>query len=261
VSQSVLEKLNLRRSTDHALDDRTDTDGNPRALLIALLDPDRLGLDDAAQRIELLESNGVDAFFLGGSLSQYLEFDEYARRVKYHASVPVIGFPGSINQISAHLDAILYLSVISGRNPETLFGQHVQVAPLLHRLRLEVIPTGYMLVESGKLTTAQYVSHSLPLPRDKPSVAAATALAGEYLGLRLLYLDAGSGAEHSVPVEIVEAVRESTSIPILVGGGIREPDVAAAHVRAGASAIVIGTVFEENPDEGRIRAFAEAVHG
>lgn len=244
---SVLEKLNLERRVDGAL-------------LVALLDPDLLTLERATERIDLLETNGVDAFFLGGSLSQYLEFDEYVRCVKEHASVPVIGFPGSINQISAHLDAILYLSVISGRNPETLFGQHVQVAPLLKRLNLEVIPTGYMLVESGKLTTAHYVSHSLPLPRDKPSVAAATALAGEYMGHRLLYLDAGSGAENPVPEELIRAVHDSTSTPIVVGGGIREPSLAAMSVRAGASAIVIGTAFEEGPDAGLVREFAAAVH-
>jgi phosphoglycerol geranylgeranyltransferase len=248
VKLSVLEKLDLDRR-------------GIGARLIALLDPDRLSPEALAGRINLLESNGVEAFFLGGSLSQYLEFDEYVRTVNNHAEVPVIGFPGLINQISAHLDAILYLSVISGRNPETLFGQHVQVAPLLRRLNLEVIPTGYMLVESGKLTTAQYVSHSLPLPRNKPSVAAATALAGEYLGLKLLYLDAGSGADEPVPEEIISAVYESTTAPIVVGGGIREPDVAARNVRAGASAIVIGTLFEEAPDAGLVSEFAAAVSG
>jgi len=126
---------------------------------------------------------------------------------------------------------------------------------------LVVIPTGYMLVESGKLTTAQYVNHSLPLPRDKPSVAAATALAGEYLGLRLLYLDAGSGAENPVPAEIIRAVHEATSAPVVVGGGIRESSVAEANVRAGASVVVIGTVFEEDPAPGQVREFADAVHG
>lgn len=247
----------MKGSVYQILRQATDQKGG---LLIALLDPDLLNTEDLPERVELLQTNGVDAFFIGGSLSQYLEFDEYIQAVQRHACVPCIGFPGSINQISGHLDAILYVSVISGRNPETLFGQHVQTAPLLRRLQLEVISTGYMMVESGKLTTAQYVNHSLPIPRDKPSIAVATALAGEYMGLKLLYLDAGSGAEIAVTTEIIGAVCESVSVPVLVGGGIRDPKDINGRMAAGASMIVLGTIFEEHPDAVLISEFAAAVH-
>lgn len=231
-----------------------------KTLLIALIDPDRLEAEYLPDRIKLFEENGVDFIFIGGSLSQYVEFDSYVKTAKLYSGIPVIGFPGSINQISSHLDALLFLSVISGRNADTLIGRHVQSAPLIKKLGIDVISTGYMLVESGKLNTAHYISHSLPIPRLKPSIAVATALAGAMLGLDILYMDAGSGAELAVPSELIEAVTESTSIPLLVGGGIRTPEQAKERADAGAAAIVIGSLFEQDPDGTLISEMVDAVH-
>ena len=175
-------------------------------------------------------------------------------------SLPLIIFPGSINQISSVADAILFLSVISGRNPEHLIGKHVTASSLLKRAKIEPISTGYILVESGVTTTAIYMSGSLPVPRNKPEIAAATALAGEYLGMKFIYLEAGSGAQDSVPDEMVKAVSKECSVPIIVGGGIRTPQVARKKVENGASIIVTGNFFEDENNWHLIKDFASAVH-
>jgi phosphoglycerol geranylgeranyltransferase len=233
---------------------------NKEALFIALIDPDRLEKSEIAERVRLFQENGVDLLFVGGSLSRFDDFDGYVRAMRAEAQIPVVGFPGSTDQISGALDAILYLSVISGRNPDLLFGQHVQIASQLKSLGMDVLSTGYMLVESGPLTSAHYVSHSLPIPRGKPSIAVSTALAAEYMGMSLIYLDAGSGASMCVPEEMISLVRDSVGVPLIVGGGICSPEMAGRLVQAGASAIVIGTGFEENPSQEFVRSFADAVH-
>ena len=240
----------------HLLDTRRDRG----AVFIVLIDPDKRPVETLPAFTQRCHDAGVDAFFVGGSLLHATAFDSYLRRLRTLTTLPLIGFPGSLGQVSAELDGLLYLSVISGRNPEYLFGQHVHAAPLIRRLGLEPISTGYMLIDSGRATTAQYMSHTMPLPRHKPDIAAATALAAEMLGMRLIYADGGSGADQTVPEEMIAAVCEVCTIPLIVGGGLRTPDEIARKVRAGAGLIVVGTAIEQRPDASYVADLASATH-
>jgi phosphoglycerol geranylgeranyltransferase len=197
---------------------------------------------------------------MGGSLLFNDHFDRAVEAVKKAVRIPVILFPGSGRQLSRHADAVLFMSLISGRNAHFLIGEQVTSAPVVRALGLEAISMGYMLVESGATTAAEFMSDTRPLPRNKPDIAAAHALAAEYLGMKCVYLEAGSGAESPVPETIVIAVRKAVSIPVIVGGGIRIPDEAGARVRAGASFVVTGNVLEKSGDPLLIRRFADAVH-
>lgn len=199
----------------------------------------------------------ADLIFVGGSLLTSTAFDRCVELVKQWSDRPIVLFPGSPSQLSEHADAVLFLSLISGRNPELLIGHHVTAAPTLKAMGIETIPTGYMLVDGGKPTTVSYVSQTLPIPRDKPGIAACTALAGEMLGLRAIYMDTGSGAEFTVSPEMIAAVRNSVHLPIIIGGGIRDAKTARALCDAGADVLVIGTAFEEDPE--RIFEMREAV--
>ena len=174
--------------------------------------------------------------------------DEVVKTLKAHLSVPIVLFPGNWNQISNHADALLFLSLISGRNPDLLIGQHVHAAPILKTTSLEVISTGYMLIDCGRQTTASYMSHTLPIPYNKPDIAAATALAGEYLGMKLIYMDGGSGAEQPISRAMIKKVASAVELPIIVGGGIRTEDDAAAAYSAGADIVVVGTAVENEPE-------------
>ena len=174
--------------------------------------------------------------------------DEIIAAIRRHTTIPAILFPGNSLHIEPSADAILLLSLISGRNPELLIGQHVIAAPLLKKSNLEILPTGYMLIESGRATTVSYISNTTPIPYDKPSVAACTAMAGELLGLQIMYLDAGSGAQKPVSAEMIAAVRKSVDTPIIVGGGINTTQKAQAALEAGADVIVVGNGIEQNPD-------------
>src|SRR5690554_1446502 len=203
----------------------------------------------------------VDAVFVGGSLcTRDVDIDAFVSDLKSDARLPVVGFPGSVSQLSRNLDAVLFLSIVSSRNPEYLFGQHIHAAPLIRRLGIEPISTGYMLVESGRTTTAQYVSHSMPLPRTKPDVAVATALAAEMMGMKMLFTDGGSGAQEPVPEEMIAAITDVCAAPLVVGGGLRSPMDVARRVEAGASFIVVGNAFESNTDAGFISEMAAAAH-
>jgi len=225
-----------------------------------LIDPD-FGQDEA--RLEHTVQRAcmakADLIFVGGSLLTTAAFDRCVRRVKEWSDRPVVLFPGSPAQLSSHADAVLFLSLISGRNPELLIGHHVTAAPMVKALGIEAVPTGYMLVDGGKPTTVSYVSQTLPIPHDKPGIAAATALAGSYLGLRTIYLDTGSGAQRTVSPAMISAVRTQVDLPIIVGGGIRDVGTARALCEAGADVLVVGTAFEEDPEH--IFAMSEAVHG
>ncbi|MBK6473343.1 MAG: geranylgeranylglyceryl/heptaprenylglyceryl phosphate synthase [Flavobacteriales bacterium] len=229
-----------------------------RKLLAVLIDPD-FGQDEA--RLERTVQNAcmakADLLFVGGSLLTSAAFNRCVELVKQWSDRPVVLFPGSPAQLSKHADAVLLLSLISGRNPELLIGHHVTAAPTLKAMGIETIPTGYMLVDGGKPTTVSYVSQTLPIPRDKPGIAACTALAGEMLGLRTIYMDTGSGAEFTVSPEMIAAVRNSVDLPIIIGGGIRDAKTARALCTAGADVLVIGTAFEEDPE--RIFEMREAV--
>lgn len=230
------------------------------AAYLILIDPDKLNSDKFETFIKKCNDADVDGFLIGGSLMLNGDIDSFIEKVKQLTDLPVIIFPGAVDQISKHADAILYLSVVSGRNPEHLIGKHVLAAPLIKRAKLEPISTAYILVESGTATTAQYMSGSSPIPRNKPEIAAATALASEYIGMKLIYLEAGSGAQQTVPNEMVKAVSSVCSVPIIVGGGIKSPSVAREKVDNGAKIIVTGNFFENENNWGLIKEFANAVH-
>jgi putative glycerol-1-phosphate prenyltransferase len=157
-------------------------------------------------------------------------------------------------------DAILFLLLISGRNPEHLIGNQVTAAPIIKRIGLEAISTGYMLIEAGKTTSAEFMSNTKPIPQNKPDIAVAHALAAEFIGMKLLYLDSGSGADFPVPDEMIQKIAKHSSLPMIIGGGIRNPEVAREKVKAGASFVVTGTINEQNSNHSLVREFAEAVH-
>ena len=214
-------------------------------LLAVLIDPDKTSLLDGL--FDLATDAGVDFFLVGGSLITEGNIDHTLQSIRQRSGKPVFIFPGDNSQISSSADGILLLSLISGRNPEYLIGQHVKAAPLLKNSGLEILSTGYLLIESGSITTAQYMSHTLPIPHGKPEIAATTALAGEQLGMKLIYLDGGSGAGKTISQEMIASVAEQISIPLLVGGGIRTPEQAQTAWDAGADIVVIGTVLESDP--------------
>ena len=230
------------------------------AAYLILIDPDKLNSDKFETFIKKCNDADVDGFLIGGSLMLNGDIDSFIKKVKQLTDLPVIIFPGAVDQISKLADAILYLSVVSGRNPEHLIGKHVLAAPLIKRAKLEPISTAYILIESGTATTAQYMSGSSPIPRNKPEIAAATALASEYIGMKFIYLEAGSGAQQTVPNEMVKAVSSVCSVPIIVGGGIKSPSAAREKVDNGAKIIVTGNFFENENNWGLIKEFADAVH-
>lgn len=217
--------------------------------IAVLIDPDKA--EDPVKLMSLIRlatENCVDLFFVGGSLVTTSNLSEVVRLLKENVNIPVVLFPGSSLQIEPQADAILFLSLISGRNPDLLIGQHVQAAPILKNSRMEVIPTGYILINSGKTTSVAYISNTTPIPEDKFSLAACTAMAGEMLGLQLIYLDAGSGAEREISQKMINTVRKSIDVPMLVGGGINTSQKALTAFEAGADIIVIGNALEKNPD-------------
>jgi putative glycerol-1-phosphate prenyltransferase len=220
--------------------------------LAVLVDPDKI--TDAAHVnhvINLIKHAGADIVCVGGSLIMENHFHQTLKEIKDKCSLPVLLFPGSPSQISNEADAMLFLSLVSGRNADLLIGQHVQAAPILKKSGIEVISTGYMIIDCGKQTTASYMSNTFPLPNNKPEIAVATALAAEMLGMRCLYLDGGSGAEKPVSPTMIEAVRAAVEIPIIVGGGIRTERQLQEAYEAGADLVVVGTAFENDPEIGR----------
>lgn len=225
-----------------------------------LLDPDRLQQPAVVELAVKAAENGVDALLVGSSILINSGFDALIKAVKSAVKIPVIIFPGSALQISQYADAILFLSLISGRNPDYLIGQQVRSAPIIKHIALEAISTGYMLIKSGNYTSAEYMSNTSPIPADKPDIARATALAAQILGMKLIYLEAGSGATQPVPIEMVRKVTSYVDIPVIVGGGIRKPEEANERVLAGASFIVTGNYFEDKNNHHMIREFAAAIH-
>lgn len=228
---------------------------------VVLIDPDRLERERVLALAEEAMASEADTIFVGSSLLINSGLDELIQAIKQVVNIPVILFPGNAMQLSRHADAILFLSLISGRNAHLLIGEQMRAAPIIRQYGLETISTGYMLIESGRLTSAEFMSDTRPIPRDKPDIAKATALAAEYLGMRMLYLEAGSGAEQPVSVEMISAVADYASLPIITGGGIRTPAQARERVEAGASFIVTGNILEQGADGKLLREFADAVHG
>jgi putative glycerol-1-phosphate prenyltransferase len=228
--------------------------------LFLLLDPDRTDRRKLLGTAEVARDFGVDALLVGTSFVTRDGFSDSLAQIKKAAKIPVILFPGNWGQVSRHADAILFLSLISGRNPTYLIEEQVRGAPLIKDFGLEPIPTGYMLIESNATTAVQYVSGTLPIPRNKPEIAMVHALAAKYMGMKLVYLEAGSGTAQPVPTEMVTAVADYAKLPIVVGGGIRTPATGRQMVQAGASFVVIGTQMENEHDPAFLAEMADAVH-
>ena len=216
--------------------------------MAVLLDPDKIEQNALDVLLVRTREFTVDFFLVGGSLVTNYAHKDVITTIRRHTNTPIVLFPGNPLHIEPSADAILLLSLISGRNPEFLIGQHVIAAPLLKKSGLQILPTGYMLVDSGTQTTVSYVSGTMPLPYDKPDVAACTAMAGEMLGLQLMYLDAGSGARWPVSANMIAAVRRAVDVPIIVGGGINSGEKAYEALKAGADLLVVGNGIEETPD-------------
>ena len=227
---------------------------------LVLIDPEQCPVEKCAKLAREIERSGADAILLGGSFLTN-DLDPVAKALKQETELPIVLFPGDSMHLTPHADAILYISLISGRNPNYLIGEQVKAAPRIQRYALKPIPTGYMLIEGGNRTAVEFMSGTIPIPRDKPDIAGPHALAAEYLGMQMVYLEAGSGATHSVPDEMISTVKNQISIPLIVGGGIRTPKIAAEKVAAGADFIVTGNVLEENGSFELMQAFANAIHG
>lgn len=223
-----------------------------------LIDPDKPSDEQIIDIVKKSVQAGVDFFFVGGSLLTTDSLDNCIKLIKQHCNIPVLIFPGNSLQISKWCDGFLLLSLISGRNAEMLIGRHVIAAPYLKLYGNEIIPTGYILVDGGKPTSVSYMSNTTPIPHDKDDIAMCTALAGEMLGLKLVYMDAGSGAINPISAGMISKVRHTIEVPLIVGGGINTPEKAATAAKAGANIVVVGNALEKSTD--RLLEFAEAIH-
>lgn len=223
-----------------------------------LVDPDKVQPDQLEELTKLAMEAKVDYFLVGGSLVVSNHLDECILAIKEQCDIPVILFPGSPSQVSRHADALLYLSLISGRNAELLIGQHVISAPFVKQSGLEIMSTGYMVIDGGAPTTVSYISNASPIPADKNEIALCTALAGEMLGMKLIYMDAGSGARKPITEGMISSVAAQISVPLIVGGGILDPEKAYLNCKAGADVIVVGNAIEK--DAALIKEMSDAVH-
>ncbi len=224
-----------------------------------LIDPDKVTppiIDDLIERVTQAQ---VDYLLVGGSLVISNRLDEVVTQLKSNCDIPVVLFPGSPSQITRHADALLYLSLISGRNPELLIGQHVISAAAVKQSGLEIISTGYMVIDGGAPTTVSYISNAAPIPSDKNEIAQCTAMAGEMLGMKLIYMDAGSGAKKAISESMIEKVSQVIEVPLVIGGGIKDPEKAYRNCKAGADVIVIGNAIEKDPN--LIKEMSDAIHG
>lgn len=231
---------------------------NGKKSFAVLIDPDKVNAESIHELVKLSIEAHVDYFFVGGSLVISSHLDECIQQIKASCNIPVILFPGSPSQISKHADALLYLSLISGRNPELLIGQHVISAPFVKKSGLEIMPTGYMVIDGGAPTTVSYISNASPIPADKNEIAMCTAMAGEMLGMQLIYMDAGSGAKRAITEQMIESVAKHIDVPLIVGGGITEPEKAYLNCKAGADIIVVGNAIEK--DVSLIKEISAAIH-
>jgi len=223
-----------------------------------LIDPDKVNAEKIDELTSLALDAKVDYLLVGGSLVISNHLDEVVQQIKKNCAIPVILFPGTPSQVSPFADGLLYLSLISGRNPELLIGQHVISAPFVKQSGLEIISTGYMVVDGGAPTTVSYISNASPIPADKNEIAMCTAMAGEMLGMKLIYMDAGSGAKRAVSEEMISMVAKCIDIPLVIGGGIRSAEKAYLNCKAGADMIVVGNAIEK--DASLIKEMAEAIH-
>jgi phosphoglycerol geranylgeranyltransferase len=231
-----------------------------RANYLCLIDPDKISREEAIHTAMLCQENGADGILVGSSIMLTNNFETNLKAIKDTVDIPVLIFPGIFNFIPQHADAILFLSVVSSRNPQMLIGEQVRAAPMIKAFGLEAIGTAYMLIESGVNTSVNFMSGSFPIPREKADIAVAHALASQFLGFKILYLDAGSGALKPVKNEMLQQIKANVDLPIILGGGIRTPEVAKEKAQAGADFIVTGNILEEQLDPKLIRAFADAIH-
>ncbi len=219
---------------------------NSANALAVLIDPDKACEEWLNEVIEYANSGYIDFLFAGGSFATH-STDNLVKILKKSTNVPVVLFPGHPSQVSYEADAILFLSLISGRNPEFLIGHHIYVANSLKNSDLEVLPTGYILIESGRTTTVEYISNTKPIPANKTDLVVSTAIAGELLGLKFIYLEAGSGADNHLNINLLQVVKKSIDVPLIVGGGIKNEADLKEIAKVGANVIVIGTAFEKSP--------------
>ncbi|KYH38353.1 MAG: geranylgeranyl pyrophosphate synthase [Candidatus Hecatellales archaeon B24] len=229
------------------------------SLHLTLIDPEKTAPSQAAETALKAEKAGSSAILLGGStIASQTELEAVADAIKRRVEIPLILFPGNVTGLSGRADAILFMSLLNSSNPYFLIGAQAIAAPMVRRLKLEAIPLGYIIMGQGG--AAGYIGFARPIPFSKPSLAVAYALAGQYLGMRLIYLEAGSGAERAIPPEVVGAVKKALKVPLIVGGGIRNGETAGSLVKAGADIIVTGTVVEEaGGSEEKIREIVKAV--
>jgi phosphoglycerol geranylgeranyltransferase len=227
-------------------------------LFAILIDPDKQDNYQLTEIIKKANDAKVDLFFVGGSLLIDDRLDQCIKTIKANSKIPLLLFPGNAMQVSNKADGILFLSLISGRNPHMLIGQQVISAPILKKTALEIISTGYMLVDSGEATAVSYMSNTTPIPHSKDNIAAATAIAGEMLGLKILFLDGGSGAKKAISTKMIKAVSNQINIPLITGGGITTATKAIENCEAGADVIVVGNAIEK--ENGLISQIAEAIH-
>ncbi|WP_152267884.1 geranylgeranylglyceryl/heptaprenylglyceryl phosphate synthase [Agriterribacter humi] len=223
-----------------------------------LIDPDKVDEQKITELLDLTAEAKVDYLLVGGSLVISNHLDEVVKQIKKQCSIPVILFPGTPSQVTRFADALLYLSLISGRNPELLIGQHVISAPFVKQSGLEIISTGYMVIDGGAPTTVSYISNASPIPSNKNEIAMCTAMAGEMLGMKLIYMDAGSGAEWPITEAMIAGVANVIEVPLVVGGGITNPEKAYLNCKAGADVIVVGNAIEK--DVSLIKEISAAVH-
>jgi len=223
-----------------------------------LIDPDKVNETSIEALVQLSVQAKVDYFFVGGSLVISNHLDECIRQIKKACNIPVVLFPGSPSQVSRYADALLYLSLISGRNPELLIGQHVVSAPFVKKSGLEIMPTGYMVIDGGAPTTVSYISNATPIPSDKNDIAMCTAMAGEMLGMKLIYMDAGSGAKRPITEDMIKLVAQHIEVPLIIGGGITDAEKAYLNCKAGADIIVVGNAIEK--DASLIKEISDAIH-
>ncbi len=231
---------------------------NGKKAFAVLIDPDKTFAETLSHVVEKAADAGIDYFFVGGSLVVSNNLDACVQQIKQQCNIPVLLFPGSAAQITKRADALLYLSLISGRNAELLIGQHVVSAPFVKASALEIISTGYMVIDGGTSTTVSYISNATPIPSDKADIALCTAMAGEMLGHKLIYMDAGSGAKKPISEAMIEAVAQHIAVPLVVGGGIRDAEKAYRNCKAGADVIVVGNAIEK--DATLIKEMRDAVH-
>jgi putative glycerol-1-phosphate prenyltransferase len=214
-----------------------------------LIDPDKVDeIPDLKKLIHVAIENKVDFFLVGGSLIVGNALGACISFIKSQTDIPVILFPGNNQYIDLQADAILYLSLVSGRNPDLLIGQHVLSAPILKRSNIEVLSTGYMLIDGGRSTLVSYMSNTTPIPHDKVDIAMSTAIASELLGQKLIYMDAGSGAKQAISEKMIASVKRAIDIPLIVGGGIDNVQKAKSAWKAGADVVVVGNAIEKSPD-------------